>query len=146
MLSFLNTWVYGLGSLPAPWAFWTGYKLGRKGNLGIISKWEISQPKRGEEEDKCFVLQRPEAPGLATQRLHIFVLRMREVIFIEIGHFSLEFPHHFFLFRLHNSGDYLVKNFLLPAHLFLKRMIKWSPLWFRTRENFIKIDAKFCSA
>ena len=41
---------------------------------------------------------------------------------------------------------YIVKNFLLPAHLFLKRMIKWFPLLFRTRENFIKMKAEFHSA
>lgn len=61
--------------------------MGRKGALGIISKWETSQPKRDEEEDKCFMLKRQESPGLAMQRLHIFVLRTREVIFTEMGDF-----------------------------------------------------------
>lgn len=38
--------------------------------------------------------------------------------------------------------NYLIKKFLLLACLFLKRTIKWSPLQFRTRENFIKIEAE----
>lgn len=106
MLYFLNTWVYGLDFLPASCAFWKVYKLGRKGALGIISKWETSQPKRDEEEDKCFMLKRQESPGLAMQRLHIFVLRTREVIFTEMGDFIWIFSS--FLFVLpYNNRNYL---------------------------------------
>lgn len=41
---------------------------------------------------------------------------------------------------------YVIKKFLLLASLFLKSMIKQSPLQFRTRENFIKTEAEIGSA
>ena len=41
---------------------------------------------------------------------------------------------------------YIVKKFLLPAHLFLRRMIKWFLLLFRTRESFIKLEVELDGA
>lgn len=55
MLYFPNTWAYGLGILFALCVFWKVYSLGRKDNLGIISRWEVSQPRKDEEEDKSSV-------------------------------------------------------------------------------------------